>query len=306
MAAPFLKWAGGKAKLVPTLAALLPPFERYLEPFLGGGAVFFGLEERGAVPRALLSDTNPYLIDAFLAVRDAVEEVIEALAPLAADFAARDEAGRRELYYAVREHYPVGPVATAAWLIFLNRTCYNGLFRVNAAGRFNVPYGRYKDPVILDAARLREASGALQRAELRCADFELVLAEARPGDFVYLDPPYQPLSATARFTNYTAGGFGPEDQERLARAFASLTERGIPAALSNSDHEAVRRLYDGRGYEIRIVPMSRAINSDGRGRSPVPELLVTNFRLVGVQPPAEAATAEAPAPTPRNSRKAAL
>lgn len=307
MAQPFLKWAGGKAKLVPRLADELPLFGRYLEPFLGGGALFFGLEERGLLRRAHLSDANPLLIEVYRAVRDAVEEVIAALEPLAEAFARASEVERRELYYAVRAHRPVGEVATAAWFIFLNRTCYNGLFRVNARGHFNVPYGRYTNPRILDPERLRACSHALRRATLAAEDFEDACERAEPGDFVYLDPPYYPLTSTARFTNYTRDGFGSAEQARLAACFERLTRRGVAAALSNSPHPEVLRSYEGRGYDLRFVPMSRAINSDGNGRAPVLELLVTNFHRPEVEA-ALGARQEAVAGTaaPRNSRNTGL
>ncbi|GBD24208.1 Modification methylase DpnIIA [bacterium HR29] len=308
MAQPFLKWAGGKGKLAPKLAAMAPPFLRYHEPFLGGGAVFFAFEERGLLGSAFLSDSNRLLIDAFRAVRDAVEEVIAALEPLAAAFDRATPEERRALYYAVRDHRPASDVAAAAWLIFLNRTCYNGLFRVNGAGRFNVPYGRYANPRILDAERLRECSRALRTAQLTAEDFESACERAQPGDFVYLDPPYHPLSATAHFTKYTSDGFGPEEQARLAACFERLSARGVAAALSNSAHPSILRLYEAKGYDLQTVPMPRAINSKGNGRSPIPELLVTNFHrpevastLRDVQEAAGAAAA-----TPRNSRKAGL
>ncbi len=308
MAQPFLKWAGGKGKLAPLLAALAPPFARYHEPFLGGGAVFFAFEERGLLQSAFLSDSNSLLIDAFRAVRDAVEDVVAALEPLAAAFDRASPEERRALYYAVRDHRPANDVAAAAWLIFLNRTCYNGLFRVNSAGRFNVPYGRYARPKILDAERLRSCSRALQVAQLAAEDFESACERARPGDLVYLDPPYHPLSATAHFTKYTRDGFGPAEQARLAACFERLSARGVAAALSNSAHPAVVRLYEGKGFDLQMVPMPRAINSKGNGRSPISELLVTNFRrpevaaaLRSVQEAAGAAAA-----TPRNSRNTGL
>lgn len=306
MATPFLKWAGGKAKLAPRLAELVPPFVRYHEPFLGGGAVFFALEERGLLRSASLSDANTFLIDAFRAVKGAVEEVIAALEPLALAFERATPEERRQLYYAVREHRPVGEVATAAWLIFLNRTCYNGLFRVNGEGRFNVPYGRYTRPRILDAARLRECSRALRCAQLDVVDFEEACERAEPGDFVYLDPPYHPLSATARFTSYTRDGFDGKEQARLAACFERLTARGVAAALSNSAHPEVLCHYEGRGYDVAVVPMPRAINSRGNGRAPVAELLVTNFRRPEVAAVKGIQDAAAATEAPRNSRKTGL
>jgi len=277
-AAPFLKWAGGKAKLAPLVVERAPAgFRRYHEPFLGGGAVFFALASaKGPFP-AVLNDANACLVECFAAVRDEVEAIVAALKELAGAYLPLDEAARAAFYYARRAQSSDDPVERAARLIFLNRTCYNGLYRVNANGGFNVPHGRYRNPRILDAARLRAASASLAGAELTCDDFEVACVRATAGDFVYLDPPYQPLSATARFTSYTSADFGPADQARLADAFEAMTRRGVAAMLSNSDHPNIRQLYDGRGYTFETVPMSRAINSVGSKRAPIPELLVDNF-----------------------------
>ena len=188
------------------------------------------------------------------------------------------------MYYELRASEPSGQVHRAARFIFLNKTCYNGLFRVNIRGGFNVPHGRYKHPRILDETLLESASEALQHAELRSEDFATTCAGAEPGDFVYLDPPYHPLSATSNFTGYTRADFGPADQRRLRDEFEDLACRGVAAMLSNSDHEFVRGLYSGLGYRIDTVSMSRAINSRGAARQPIPELLIDNFERVGAQP----------------------
>lgn len=273
MATPFLKWAGGKARLVPTLTAEVAglPVARYIEPFLGGGAVFFGLRAAGLRVPAILSDLNAELMTTFAAVRDDPEGVIATLRPLAEAYLAAGREERRELYYRVRASEPEGSTARAARLIFLNRTCYNGLYRVNRQGRFNVPHGRYVRPRILDEANLRACAAELAGVELRCADFVEVCAEAGEGDFVYLDPPYHPLSATARFTAYTDRDFGWEDQLRLAATVREMAARGAWFALSNSAHPAIAALYEG--LHPRTVQMPRAINSRGSGRVPVPEFL---------------------------------
>jgi DNA adenine methylase len=279
MATPFLKWAGGKARLVPTIAAGLEtlPVARYIEPFLGGGAMFFGLGARGLAVPAILADANPDLIATFRAVRDDVEGVIAALRPLADAYLAADRPGRRELYYRVRACEPADPASRAARLIFLNRTCYNGLYRVNRQGRFNVPHGRYVRPLICDEANLRACAARLADAELSCTDFEQVCALAGPGDFVYLDPPYHPLSATANFTAYTDRAFGWHDQVRLAAAVRGLAARGAWFALSNSAHPAIAALYEG--LRPLTVPMSRAINSRPDRREPIDEYLFANLEL---------------------------
>ena len=280
MAKPFLKWAGGKGKLAPLIVERvgrdLDGIARYHEPFLGGGAVFFALQEADIIRDASLADSNPDLIATYQAVRDDVEGVIAALDVLARQYLARESSQRGLYYYDVRnQHRLRRPGRKAARLLFLNRTCYNGLYRVNSKGHFNVPHGRYVNPTILDAERLREASAGLAGAELCAEDFVEACARAQPGDFVYLDPPYQPLSATSQFTKYTSGDFGFADQERLRDAFDDLTARGVPALLSNSSHPDIHDLY--RDYDRELVPMGRAINSNGRGRAAIDELLVSNL-----------------------------
>jgi DNA adenine methylase len=268
--APFLKWAGGKRQLVSRILDAVP--ERvgsYYEPFIGGGAVYFALAARGRrFRRAVLGDANEELIRCYTAVRDDVAGVIRALAPWRYD---------RDFYYRLREREPerLPDARRAARLIYLNRCGYNGLYRVNRAGRFNVPFGRYKDPVICDAARLEAASRALAGAKLVHGDFEETLAGARPGDFVYLDPPYVPLSATSSFTAYAKTAFDAAAQARLAGALRGLGARKVRALLSNSDCVETRQLYDEHPSEP--VPVRRAINSVAAGRGAVGELLVKSY-----------------------------
>jgi DNA adenine methylase len=277
-ARPFVKWAGGKGRLAPLVVERAPrPFGRYHEPFLGGGAVFFAMAAGGLATGARLSDANGELMAAYRVVRDEPAALVAALQELSADYRAREPDARAAMYYAVRASAPPDRVAAAAWLLFLNRTCYNGLYRVNARGGFNVPHGRYANPRICDADGLAAASRALQGCELAPEDFEAACAKAKPRDFVYFDPPYQPLTRTANFTSYTRGEFGPAEQERLRDAFEAMTRRGVAVLLSNSDHPVIRALYGDRGYRHEVVSMSRAINSVGSGRAPVAELLIANF-----------------------------
>lgn len=276
-ARPFLKWAGGKAKLAPLIIERAPEnFARYHEPFLGAGAAFFALAAQRPSP-AILTDANAALIETFRVVRDDVDGLISALQPLADRYLRAGPEQRSAIYYEVRANPPVDSIGQAARLIFLNKTCYNGLYRENSSGGFNVPHGRYKQPGILDPYLLRICSATLSAAQLAAGDFEEACDRAQTGDFVYLDPPYHPLSATSSFTSYTAGDFGYPEQVRLRDAFDALTKRGVAAMLSNSDHEAIRELYAGQGYRVETVTMSRAINSVGSKRQPVGELLVSNF-----------------------------
>ncbi|MBP6786492.1 MAG: DNA adenine methylase [Candidatus Promineofilum sp.] len=267
-ARPVLKWAGGKGRLLPELLARLPhDFQTYHEPFIGGGALFFALAGAGRLGRACLSDANPSLIDVYVALRDRVDEVIAALQGHVHD---------REHYYRVRALRPaeLSLPERAARVIYLNKTCYNGLYRENRRGEFNVPFGRYKNPTICDEPNLRAAARVLRGAELAQRHFSTVLDQARPGDFVYFDPPYHPLSPTANFTAYDRAGFGPDDQRQLRDVFAALGERGVAALLSNSDTPFVRELYDG--FRIERVLAARAVNSKANGRGKVAEVLVSN------------------------------
>lgn len=263
-AAPFLKWVGGKTALLPELLKHVPArIRRYHEPFVGGGALFFAVRPR----RARLSDDNGELIHCYRQVRDDVYRVLDALAR---------HVYERTHFEAIRALDPqrLDPAERAARLIYLNKTCFNGLWRVNRAGRFNVPFGRYKNPRFADPASLITASQALRGVEIEHAPFEEAIARAAPGDFVYLDPPYDPVSPTAGFASYTATGFGWEDQKRLARACIALNRRGVRFLLSNSATDRVRELYSG--FEQRLVRAPRFINSRAEGRGAVDELLVFN------------------------------
>lgn len=275
-AKPFLKWAGGKRALLSRLVASLPgTFRNYHEPFLGGGALFWELANRKrrgllSFEQAYLSDSNADLMLTYRVVRDDLQGLIARLKELR-------QRHSREHYYRIRalKSETLSPVERAARFIYLNKTCYNGLYRVNRAGQFNVPMGSYKNPRIFDALELQAASATLQAVSLRCADFTTVLEYAQEGDFVYFDPPYVPLSATSSFTSYTRGDFGPQEHARLAQVFRELDARGCLLMLSNSDTPYTRELY--REYHCLNVYAPRAINTNPRGRGKIPELLVLNY-----------------------------
>ena len=264
-----LKWAGGKGRLLPELLARLPAsFGAYHEPFVGGGALFFALAGVGRLGRVYLSDANAALIDVYLALRDDVAAVIAAL---------RRHRYDRDHYYHVRAQRPaeLSLPERAARVIDRNKTCYNGLYRENRAGQFNVPFGRYTNPTICDEPNLRAVANILQRADIARRRFDTVLDYAKAGDFVYFDPPYVPLSTTANFTTYDRAGFGPDDQRQLRDVFAELGRRGVGAMLSNSDTPLVRELY--AGFRVEQVFAARAVNSKANGRGKVAEVLVLNY-----------------------------
>lgn len=273
MTDPFLKFVGGKRKLVPEIKVQLPSNfnnRRYIEPFVGGGAVFFALQPKNA----LLADVNKDLIHCYAAVRDHVDELVRELKALA-------DVHSTVSYYSVRDCYNAGKhtsfVQRAAWFIYLNKTCFNGVHRVNQKGEFNVPVGRYENPQIVNEDGLHAASQALQGVDLLHSSFEFLLEEAREGDFVYLDPPYVPVSASANFTTYTQGGFHEADQRKLAEVFHELHCCDCKLMLSNSNTPWIRELY--KNYMIDVVEMVRSINSKSSRRGAVEEVLIRNYHL---------------------------
>jgi len=269
---PFVKWAGGKGALLGAIAERIDTrrhYRRYLEPFVGAGAMFFWIRRSFPSLPCAIGDTNEELVNAYRAVRDGVHEV---LAKLETHAFLHSE----EHYYAVRAKVPNGVAERAARFIYLNRTCYNGLYRVNRKGAFNVPMGRYKSPKIADRENLLAVSAVLEGVELAVGDFEALTSNGAAGDLVYLDPPYDPLSATSRFTSYTREGFGRAEQKRLAEAVQGLARRGATVVASNSDTEHIRDLYQGLTPRPSIdeVEVSRAINSNASGRGRIRELLI--------------------------------
>ncbi len=262
---PFLKWAGGKRQLVPELLARMPArYGTYYEPFIGGGALFFAAQPA----RAVLADRNPRLVRTWRAIQSQVDRVVALLQsyPIEESF-----------FYAFRER-PIDEAAedaeVAAWMIYLNKTGFNGLYRVNKKrGTFNVPWGRYKNPNVCDEPNLRRVSARLEGVEILLQDFERVGAQAVEGDFVYFDPPYEPLSASSSFTAYTEHGFGPKDQERLRDLALTLKARGVHVLLSNSSAPLILDLY-AHGFEVERIAANRSINSVGGGRGAVDEVLI--------------------------------
>jgi DNA adenine methylase len=269
-AAPFVKWAGGKTQLLPHLDSHIPQFSRYFEPFLGGGALFFHLASRSKFP-AFLSDANSDLVVTYNAVKNDVDGLIVLLQKHEARY-RKDPAA---YYYRLRSARPSGNLGVAAQFIALNKTCYNGLYRVNKSGMFNVPIGRYKNPAICDIGKLKSASAALNRAQVVACGYKEALKKPTKGDFVYLDPPFHPLSPTANFVDYTRNGFGEKDQQELAETFRELDRRGCKVLLSNSNTKLTRELYSG--FEQHRVRVGRAISCIASARTGYSELLVCNY-----------------------------
>lgn len=268
---PVVKWAGGKSKIINQLARYIPNiFNNYHEPFVGGGALFFYLfpELRKRNAKAYIADSVEELINLYEVIRDNVEELINI---------SKKHVYDKDYYYKIRALKPseMTDLERASRTLYLNKTCFNGLYRVNSKGQFNVSFGDYTDPIIVNEVSLRCASEAFKYANIYNGDFELVLNNVRAGDFVYLDPPYVPLSATSDFTKYTSGSFTINDHMRLKRAFDLLKEKGCYVMLSNSDTDFVKELYSG--CNIKRVSALRAINSKTTKRGAITELVILSY-----------------------------
>ena len=278
-----MKWAGGKSQLISTfeLHAYFPKEIRaYIEPFVGGGSVFLYLYKSDRIRRATLSDYNKDLINCYVAVRRSLEELISELGRLqkcATDETFYYNSARRRFNEIKLETGEEGDVEKAALLVYLNKTCFNGLYRVNRKGEFNVPWGGYRNPHIYDEDNLRNMSKILNAIgiTIRCCSYGKALKMVQTSDFVYLDPPYQPVSSTSSFTAYTPNAFKLSDQESLARTYQALSNKGCNLMMSNAP--TVRHLYEGHGYRIETVRAARAISSVGTKRGPIDELVIMNY-----------------------------
>ena len=288
---PFVKWAGGKSQLLGEFQRCYPEelrtgvIRRYVEPFIGSGAVMFDVLRRFPLDHVVIIDQNDRLMQVYRVIQTSVEHLVDVLASMQAQFWALDDEARRTFYYAVRDDFNQHrgtAVDQAADFIFLNRTCFNGLFRVNRRNQFNVPMGRYRKPLICDAENLRYVHTALQRVTIVTGDYHEAAMYAGPDTFVYLDPPYRPLSATASFTAYSADAFNDDNQRELAQFVRWLDEQGARVMLSNSDPHNVDpnddffdELYDG--FVLTRLPARRSINSRSDRRGVINELVVTNY-----------------------------
>ncbi|NJK58685.1 MAG: DNA adenine methylase [Pleurocapsa sp. SU_5_0] len=266
---PFVKWAGGKTQLLPYLLERMPrKYDRYFEPFIGGGALFFKVTPR----QGYISDINPELINAYQVIQLDVESLIEDLKKHIYD---------KNYYYKLRnvdrtpEFKNWSPVKKASRIIALNKSCFNGLYRVNSKGHFNVPFGRYKNPKLVDAVNLRECSKALKDTKIVLGSFNLIEQDVQKGDFVYFDPPYVPLNITSSFTSYSKEGFNNKMQENLRDICVALDCRQVKFMLSNSSTPLILELY--KDFNLSFVDASRAINSRGDKRGKVKEVIVTNY-----------------------------
>jgi DNA adenine methylase len=266
---PFLKWAGGKTQLLPHLLKRIPKkYDKYFEPFIGGGALFFQLTPS----KSYISDINPELINAYQVIKSDVESLIEDL---------KKHIYNKDYYYELRnvdrttEFKNWSSVKKASRLIVLNKSCFNGLYRVNSKGHFNVPFGNHKNPKLVDVFNLRECSKALKETKIVLGSFDSIEQDLQKGDFVYFDPPYVPLNATSSFTSYSKEGFDNKMQENLRDFCVSLDRKGIKFMVSNSSASLILDLY--QNFHISFVDATRAINSKGNKRGKIKEVIITNY-----------------------------
>ncbi|MCD6426550.1 MAG: DNA adenine methylase [Caldisericaceae bacterium] len=283
-AKPFVKWAGGKRQILHILIKNLPTeiyqgkIKVYAEPFVGGGALFFKLKSMFDFEKVILADKNKDLINAYTSVRDDVASLIKILKELEKRF--YESKDRKEFYYAMREKFNNKrkfDIERAALFLFLNKTCFNGLYRVNSKGKFNVPFGRYKNPVICEEKNLMNASRLLSDTELIAGDFTLIEKEIGANTFVYLDPPYRPISETSSFTSYNSDSFDDKEQERLAKFVRKIDRKNVKFMLSNSYSKDgfFQKLYSG--FDIKTIIVKRYISATIAGRTEVREILVKNY-----------------------------
>lgn len=301
-AKPFLKWAGGKSQLLGKIVSYLPlevranQIETYIEPFIGGGAVFFHLAQTFTFKNRIICDANPELVLTYRVVQTAVPDLIQSLTLLHDQYNNYDQPSQEKMFYDIREEFnqnrqninileiDSNTIKRVAQLLFLNRTCFNGLFRVNSSGQFNVPFGRYANPVICNPQNLYLAANALSEVKIIHGDFAAIKDFTTPKTFIYYDPPYRPLSKTASFNAYSQHSFSNESQARLAQFFRELDRLHAKQMLSNSDPQNIDpsdTFFDDlyRGFTIKRIPARRAINSNGAKRGEVNELLIMNYEL---------------------------
>jgi len=273
---PFVKWAGGKRQLISVLNENLPDtFGTYFEPFLGGGALLFNMLTENNKQKCIISDLNSDLVLAYATIRDNVDDLISSLKQHEKYY----QKDSKSYYYSVRESTPKKEIEKTSRLLFLNRTCFNGLYRVNSKGKFNVPLGKYTNPNIVNEENLRSVSHILKssKVKIQCRDFEAVLRDAKKGDLVYFDPPYQPVTETANFTSYTNKNFTYDDLNRLFSLCTKLDEKGCNVLLSNSNSNEVVKMFSKKPWKISKIKANRSINSNSTKRTGHFELLIKNY-----------------------------
>lgn len=292
---PFVKWAGGKGSLIPQLNNFYPYelkngiIERYIEPFVGGGAVLIDILQKYDVQEAYAFDINIDLINSYNVIKNDVEDLITNLKQMETEYLQLEQEGRKNYFYNKRDEYNnytleenEHSIQRAAQFIYLNRTCFNGLYRVNKAGKFNVPMGSHKNPTICDEENLRNLSKLIQNVQFQYGDYRRSMEYVTENTFVYFDPPYRPLNVTSGFTSYTKEDFNDENQKELAEFYRELNEQNAKLMLSNSNPKNTNKedtFFDNiyQGFNIDEIYASRMINANSKGRGKISEILVTNY-----------------------------
>ena len=273
---PFIKWAGGKTRVVNQILEFFPAeFDAYFEPFLGGGSLYFAI----APQKGNLNDMNHALISAYINIRDRCDALISELSRLQEEYYQLPTLETKQTYYYERRNEYNGlslrSIRKSSLFIFLNKTCFNGMYRENTQGQYNIPFGKHMRPSICDVANLLAVSEVLKQINISCGSYELSLGNAKAGDFIYFDPPYAPINPTSKFTQYQAGGFTDKDQKKLRDLFRELSARGCYVMQSNSTAESIAELYSD--FYINKITVARSINSTGTKRGKIEEVLITNY-----------------------------
>ncbi|HPR99405.1 MAG TPA: DNA adenine methylase [Candidatus Woesebacteria bacterium] len=278
-AKPFVKWVGGKGKLIPDLEKIFPKkFNNYFEPFVGGGALFFYLTQSRSIPSASINDINPKLIIAYNEIKNNPKKLILLLKKIELKYKKLSQEKQKIFFYEMREKYNknnLDKLNTTAYLIFINKTCFNGMYRENSKGEYNIPFGDQKNPTICDEENILAVSKCLKNTEITNLSFEKAVNKCKKGDFVYFDPPYYPINTTSNFTGYSKSTFGQKQQEKLADVFKKLAKRGCFVMLSNSNTTFIKDLY--KNFHINYLDAARSINSKGSKRGKIKEIVVTNY-----------------------------
>ena len=275
-AKPFIKWVGGKSKLIPELEKYFPKkFNRYYEPFVGGGALFFQIKQNYDVRFSSINDINKKLIIAYKQIQKNPKKIILLLKKIENKYKKLSLSNQKDFFYEIREKYNkknLNDITTTTYLIFLNKTCFNGMYRENSKGKYNIPFGDQKNPTICDEKNILAVSKSLKNTEITNLSFEQAVKKCKKGDFIYFDPPYYPINATSNFTSYHKNTFEPDEQEKLRDVFVSLTKKGCFVMLSNSNTEFIKKLYKNfNKYELYAA---RSINSKGSRRGKIKEIVV--------------------------------
>ncbi|MDD4111127.1 MAG: DNA adenine methylase [Clostridia bacterium] len=280
-AKPFIKWVGGKGKLVPELEKYFPKkFNRYFEPFVGGGALFYEVIKKNNIVFSSINDINKKLIITYKQIQQDPKKIISLLKNIENEYKKLSLEEQKEYFYKIRKKYneeSLDNITIAVYLIFLNKTCFNGMYRENSKGGYNIPFGDQKNPTICDEKNILAVSKCLKNTEINNLSFEEAVEKCKKGDFIYFDPPYYPISATSSFTSYSKNSFGPREQEKLRDVFIKLAKKGCFVMLSNSNTDFIREIYKEYKDYFKYIYATRSINSNGNKRGKILEIAITNY-----------------------------